>query len=461
MSTSTIDQWWDDTVVANPFLWDETVMGIDWGESVNAWAVVGYKGKVLDQGFVGETPRGVDALLVALRRFAHPATGDLPRVAIETPRRLLVSALTQAGVTVVPLNPKSVKTARGLKNGRNQSKTDPKDAILIANVLRNNPTYYRALHGSTEEARSITLLYRAREQAVHAAVRQAAIVRSALAEYHPNALAAFSTEQLAENLAAYWVLLDALTPAQGARLRADGIATRMMKPGGRGSAKGVDKAAERIRDALRAPSLSYPPEFEAAFAETVRTNLDVLRAMIEHRVITEKRLSKAVLAHPFWDLLSPAKGAGETVIAGLIAEMGDDPLRFADANALMAYAGSAPAIDQSGNRSSVHRRDVKGNRLHQALWFWAGSVKDHEPGATVYYWTMRSRGAAHSHALRKIMNKLLRGVHTCVTNGVVWDDTLMWPTTHSQEYIDTLKADTKAALADSKRNRRKVAGMSA
>lgn len=455
-----VSQWWETTIVANPILWDETVLGIDWGETTNAYAVVGYKGKILEQGFVPETPAGLDTLLSALTRFAHPTTGEMPPVAIETPRRLLVSALARQGVDVVPLNPKSVKTARGLKNARNASKTDPKDAILIANVLRNNPADYHSLHASTEAARAITLLYRAREEAVQSTLRQANRVRSALAEYHPNAVTAFTSEQMADNLAPYWVLIDALTPAQGARLRIDGIATRMMKPGGRGSTKGVDKAAERVRNALHTPSLAYPPEFEAAFAETTRTSLNALKALVEHRNITEERLHRAVQAHPMWDLLSPAKGAGIAVVSGLIAEMGDDPHRFDDANALMAYAGSAPAIDQSGGRSSVRRRDVKGNRLHQALWYWAGSVAMHEPGARHYYWTIRSRGSSHPHALRKVMNKLLRGVHACVTTGTVWDDRKIWSTTLTSEEIDAFATKTRDDIKRQQAARRKVAGVS-
>lgn len=33
--------WWQSTVVANPMNWEETVLGIDWGESINAWCLVG------------------------------------------------------------------------------------------------------------------------------------------------------------------------------------------------------------------------------------------------------------------------------------------------------------------------------------------------------------------------------------------------------------------------------------
>lgn len=295
---------WAETIVSNPFLWDETVLGVDWGEGNNAWALVGYRGRVLMSGFVDETPSGADHLLAVLRAHAHPTSDQLPPVAIESPRRLLVWALHNAGVIVVPLNPKTVKTARGLKNPRNGAKTDPKDAVLIANVLRTNPTHYRPLPATSEHARAITLLHRTRAEAVTGAVRQGNRLHSALAEYHPNAVAAFTVEQMADNLAAYHVLSKALTPAAGAKLTPAQIGKLMMRPGGRGSAKALDAAVDRVHTALRKPSLAYSPEFETAFADTVSTDLEVLRALVLHRVAVDTRLREAVQGHPMWDMFS-------------------------------------------------------------------------------------------------------------------------------------------------------------
>lgn len=295
-----VDQWWVDTVVAYPPLWVETTMGIDWGEAMNAYALVGYGGQVLVEGSVAENPEGLDELLAVLRRFAHPEQPDrLPPVAIETSRRLLVTALQQAGADVVPLNPKSVKLNREVRTARNGTKSDPTDALLIANTLRTNPQWYRTTHNPTEQSRAITVLNRARDEAVIAAGRHANHIRSVLAEYHPNAVAAFSSTDLADSLAAYWVMKDALTPAEAARLRVDGIVTRMLKPGGRRNAKGLEKTiAPRIRAAFKRPYLQYPAIVEEAFAANIRRDLEVLRAAVEHRIDIDERLQRALKATP-------------------------------------------------------------------------------------------------------------------------------------------------------------------
>ena len=107
--------------------------------------------------------------------------------------------------------------------------------------------------------------------------------------------------------------------------------------------------------------------------------------------------------------------------------MGDDPFRFATADGLAAFAGSAPVSDSSGKTNRMERRDLKGNRLHNALWFWASTAAVRSPGAMAYYWSFREAGSAHPHATRKLINRLIRNVHYCLRTGTVWDEARVWP----------------------------------
>lgn len=59
--------------------------------------------------------------------------------------------------------------------------------------------------------------------------------------------------------------------------------------------------------------------------------------------------------------LRPRPGA--LLRAGVLAEIGDDRTRFADARGLKAYAGSAPVTRASGKSVSVAARRVKNQRL--------------------------------------------------------------------------------------------------
>jgi transposase len=68
--------------------------------------------------------------------------------------------------------------------------------------------------------------------------------------------------------------------------------------------------------------------------------------------------------------------------ARVLAEIGDDRDRFADARALKAYAGAAPITRASSKSTAVHHRKVKNQRLAAAGYVWAfASLKAAGPRA--------------------------------------------------------------------------------
>ncbi|GAA2311440.1 hypothetical protein GCM10010376_31210 [Streptomyces violaceusniger] len=75
--------------------------------------------------------------------------------------------------------------------------------------------------------------------------------------------------------------------------------------------------------------------------------------------------------HPDAEILLSFPGLGIQLAARILAEIGDDRSRFADARGLKAYAGSSPITRASGKRSSITRRWVKSDRLNYAGYLWA------------------------------------------------------------------------------------------
>lgn len=65
----------------------------------------------------------------------------------------------------------------------------------------------------------------------------------------------------------------------------------------------------------------------------------------------------------------------------MLAEIGDDRKRFADACGLKAYAGALPITRASGKKSSITRRWVRNGRLNHAGYLWAFSAITASPGA--------------------------------------------------------------------------------
>ncbi len=73
----------------------------------------------------------------------------------------------------------------------------------------------------------------------------------------------------------------------------------------------------------------------------------------------EEAGDEAFPEHPDAEIILSFPGLGIQLGARVLAEIGDDRQRFADARGLKAYAGASPITRASGKKSSVTRRWVK------------------------------------------------------------------------------------------------------
>ncbi|GHE59058.1 hypothetical protein GCM10018785_30390 [Streptomyces longispororuber] len=108
--------------------------------------------------------------------------------------------------------------------------------------------------------------------------------------------------------------------------------------------------------------------------------------------------------------------------ARVLAELGDDRTRFADARALKSYAGSAPVTRASGKKRFVGRRFVKNNRLINAGFLWAFAALTASPGANAHYRRRREHGDWHAAAQRHLLNRFLGQLHHCLKTRQPFDE---------------------------------------
>jgi transposase len=89
--------------------------------------------------------------------------------------------------------------------------------------------------------------------------------------------------------------------------------------------------------------------------------------------------------HPDHQIITSFPRLGELTGARVLAEIGDDRSRFADARAIKAYAGAAPVTRASGKRLQVLARKVKNQRLAAVGYVWAFAALTASPGARAHY----------------------------------------------------------------------------
>jgi transposase len=126
--------------------------------------------------------------------------------------------------------------------------------------------------------------------------------------------------------------------------------------------------------------------------------------------------------HPDYEIITSFPGLADSTGARVLAEIGDDRTRFADARALKAYAGSAPVTRASGRSLIVTRRQIKNNRLASVGWMWAFSAASTYEPARRHYRQRREHGDRHAAANRNLFNKLLGQLHHCLQVGKTFNE---------------------------------------
>jgi transposase len=398
--------------------------GIDWAEKHHDIAVVDAEGTLIAKRRIADSADGFAELIALLAEAGDNVDDPIP-VAIESPRGLLVAALRSTGRRVYPINPMAVARYRE-RHSVARKKSDHIDAMTLANILRTDAHMHRPLPADSELARAIAVLARAQQDATWRRTKASNELRSLLREYYPGFLAAFAGGTVT-NLAgadARAVLAIAPTPAKGAALSTARIATALRRSGRQ---RGVEARAQQLREALRRPQLRHDGLVEDAMgvqALRLLATLDVECASIDQ---LGQAVTEAFQKHPDHRVITSFTGLGELTGARVLAEIGDDRSRFADARALKAYAGSAPVTRASGRSLSVMRRAVKNDRLAAAGWVWALVAARHSPGSRVLYQRRRASGDRHAAALRNVFNRLIGCLYYCLQTNQTFSETTAFP----------------------------------
>ena len=401
----------------------EVFCGIDWAEDHHDIALADAGGGLLARRRISDDAAGLAALLNLLAEHGDSADDPIP-VAIETPRGLLVACLRATGRKVCPINPMAVARYRDRHSVAGR-KSDHGDAVVLANVLRTDSHAHRPLPADTELAQAIAVLARAQQDAVWDRTTAHNRLRSHLREYYPAFLAAFA--DLKGGITrpeARTVLAAAPDPAAAAKLTAAQLRGLLKKAG---RSRGIDAEAQRLREAFRAPHMRQLPLVEQAMGRQALALLRQLDAACTSADQLEHDAVESFKQHPDAAIITSFPGLGPLTGARVLAEIGDDRSRFADAQGLKAYAGAAPITRASGKTRSVTFRRVKNNRLAAAGYLWAFSALTASPGARDHYDRRKDDGDRHAAAQRNLFGRLLGCLHHCLATGQHYDEATAFP----------------------------------
>lgn len=399
--------------------------GIDWAEAHHDIAVIDDAGAVVARARIGNDAAGFARLLTLFAEAGDTPEDPIP-VAIETDRGLLVAALRATGRAIYPINPLSASRYRS-RHQVSGSKSDAADAVMLANILRTDAVAHRPLPADTELAQAIRVLARAQQDAVWSRQQIGNQVRALLKDFYPAALEAFAglPEGGLARRDARIVLAAAPTPANAAKLTRSQLTKLLVKAGRK---RNIDTDVERLYGIFRAAiELRQMPVVENAMG----IQLTALLRQLDAACRAADDLAEAAIAHfdrhPDAKIITSFPGLGQLAGARVLAEIGDDPTRFADARGLKAYAGSAPITRASGKKSVVLHRHIKNKRLAAIGPIWALSSLRASAGARRHYDDRRAAGDWNHQAQRHLFNKFLGQLHHCLRTRDLYDEIQGFP----------------------------------
>jgi len=407
-------------------------VGDDWAEDHHDIEVVDETGRRLARARVPEGITGITRLheLIAEHlgeEAVDPDTGQVAGqvvVGIETDRGSWVAALVAAGYQVFAINPMSAARYRE-RHSTSGAKSDAGDAHVLAEIVRLDRAHHRRVAGDTPGVEGLKLVARTHQSLIWDRTRQLLRLRSALREFFPAALAAFTAAGLdLTDPDALELLGRAPDPDRAGWLSRPAITAAL----NRGRRRDVDAKAEKIQTVLRAPELRQPEPVQRAYAAIVVAQARLIAALSAQIAELQAVVAEGFGQHPAAETYLSQPGLGPVLAARVLAEFGDDPTRYADARARKNYAGTSPITRASGKRTLVLARYARNRRLGDADHQWAFCALTSSPGARAYYDRLRARGTGHHAALRQLGNRLVGILHGCLKTNTPYTETTAWPT---------------------------------
>lgn len=368
--------------------------GLDWASRIHAVCVLDVRGSVVLQFEVNHDAAGLAQLCRRLKA-AH-----VTAVAIERPSGLIVDALLQAGLQVVPIHPNVVKATRPRYRSHG-GKSDASDAYLLADLLRTDGHRFTPLAPECDDIRALRALVRGRDDLVATRVQLANQLRSVLESFWPGAAEVFADVDSPIGLA---FIERYPTPASASRLGPKRMASFCAQHAYSGR-RTPEELLERLH---QAPAVALGEMETEAKGELALSMARVLTRVVEQMRLLTSRIEHAVQASEDGRILMSFPRAGKLCAAQILSELGSVRERFNDVERLAAEAGVTPVTYESGKTKAVAFRWACNHRLRTALTCLADNSRHASAWAAAVYEKARGRGCGHPHAIRILARAWLR-----------------------------------------------------
>jgi transposase len=359
-------------------------VGVDVGKEAHHAVALGRKGNRLLDGPLPNDEAKLRALIGELKQHGpillvvdQPATvGALP-----------VAVARAEGVWVAYLPGLAMRRIADLHAG--ESKTDARDAYIIAEAARSMPHTLRSMKVADNQVAELTMLCGFDEDLAGQITQTSNRIRGLLTQIHP------ALERVLGPHLDHPAMLDLLerhpSPERLAALSQKQLANRLIKLAPR---KGAIWAAEIVQALSEQTVVVLGTHAAAIVLPRLAKQLAALR---QQRDEVAQEVERLVLAHPLHPVLTSMPGVGVRTAARLLIDVVSRA--FASAAHLAAYAGLAPVTRRSGSSIRGELPSRRGNKQLKRAMFLSAFAALRDPISKAYYARKISQGKRHNQAL--------------------------------------------------------------
>lgn len=380
------------------------LIGLDWADQEHVLCMQCAANDKVEHHKLNHKPEALIEWVAGLQaRFP----GQKVAVALEQSRGAVVYALMSYDFIVLyPIHPTTLSKYREAFRPSGAS-DDPDDAQLILEILRWHRNLLRAWVPDDPATRTISLLNQHRRELVDDQTRLTNRLTSFLKLYYPQALAWAAGELKSEQACDFlerWPTLAAAQSAEETELREFYLSHRCR------NRKLIDRRVQEIKSAQ---PLTQDKAVIAASVAMVQATISQLRAVIRAIPQLEKQIAELFDNHPDQLLFQSFPGAGVALSPRLLAAMGADRSRFANAREVQQFSGIAPVTERSGKSCWVHWRLACPKFVRQSFHEFAAQSIRQSAWAKAFYDQQRQRGKQHHAAVRSLAFRWIRIIYRC------------------------------------------------
>ena len=411
-----------------PCITDFSVLiGIDWADKKHDVCEIDLIVKSPSYSVIASKPEAIHDWAMSLKqRFP----GKPIAVACELKKGPLIYCLEKYDhIVIFPINPSTVAKYRKAFT-QSGAKDDPSDALIQAEILERHMDKLNCIKPESSDIRALALLVEGRRNIVQSRVDLSNKITATLKLYYPQVLDWFQEKDsvIFCDFVAKWPSLGHVKKARKQTLLNFFNQHNSRYP------KVNERRIKAIRDAFALTDDAGIIEPNQLMIEILIQQLKLLVEAIERM---DQEIRKRYKLQSDRNLFDSFPGAGPQLAPRLLVAFGTDRTRYSNASELQKYAGVAPVIEQSGQKSWTHWRYSCPKFLRQTFVEWAGQSVRFSFWAKAYYEQQIAKGKPHNTVIRSLAFKWIRIAFRCWKTKTPYDES---------KYLSALKAKKSPLL---------------